>query len=107
MGEPRNPIGYANVWPVLNRALDEPNGVFVPVADQRAGEALRHRLYGARRADRKKNIQIYPDPQHPLHNASPWDALIFTIETRHGRLGVLVNRGEDLELVDPETGEPL
>lgn len=118
----------ADARALLNLAADEtenPNGVAIEVESFAAAVVLRAALNSARAAERKENAQLH-DPDHPLHNRSPWEHLTVRIKShpRHPHQGcgrtcpaalvphmVHITSSEaailDLKLVDPETGERL
>lgn len=70
---------YTDCYALLDKALDDPRGIRAEVPSLANAFRLRLRIHQARAIDRAENARTYPD-DHPLHNRSPYDALVCRIE---------------------------
>ena len=75
---------YLDCYDLLDRALDEPRGIRVQLTEVNDATYLRMRIHHARTIDRSDNKKTYPDLAHPLHDRSPYDALVCRIEEANG-----------------------
>lgn len=72
-------LAYDDCYTLLDKALDEPRGIRVEVADESAAIYLRMRIHHARTIDRNDNAKTYP-ADSPFHGRSPYDILVCRIE---------------------------
>lgn len=88
-----NPIAFADVREIFDRALREPGGVRVTLeSDGHAINAVQ-RLNTLRVIDRRQNSETYPK-DHPMHGTSIYDTLVISkdgpvIEIRKGVLKIV------------------
>lgn len=114
MSYPTSHMAYLDCFEVMDRALADGQGVRLRMADRTAAEYQRTRINYARKLNRKQNEKIYPDPEHPLHGASPYDKLVCRIKQQNGACFLYVEQYapiyediEDLSELEPEpTGAP-
>ncbi len=101
-------FSYKDVFELLDRAIEDGQGLRIPFS--RPGDAFqfRVRLHTARRLDRERNKEIFEDPEHPMHGCSIYDGLVASIrhEKEKTYLYLKVNSIANLE-VEPlsEAGE--
>jgi hypothetical protein len=76
MSYPVSAGAYADCYDMMDKALDDEVGIRLAVESVSAGEQLRARCYKARAINRVHNAKIYPDPDHPLNDASVYDSLV-------------------------------
>ena len=72
-------LAYTDCFDLLDRALDEPRGIRIELADHNSANYLRMRIHHARTIDRNENTKTYPADHH-LHGRSPYDILVCRIE---------------------------
>ncbi len=72
-------LAYDDCYQMLDRALETPNGIRVPLKSSQEAVHYRTRLHMARKLDRIENIGIYP-PDDPMHGRSEYDKLITKIK---------------------------
>lgn len=73
-------LAYNDCFDLLDRALDDPRGIRVELADENSAVYLRMRIHHARSIDRADNEKTY-EPDHPLHGRSPYDILVCRIDS--------------------------
>lgn len=71
-------LSYTDCYELMEKAINDPVGVRVKVADRSAAAYFRARIHKARTVDRSDNAKAY-EPTMPLHNASVYDQLNVTM----------------------------
>lgn len=93
-------LAHRDVRELADRALANGRGILVRVDSLGEAKSLASRVYKMRNLDRRENCRIYPDPEHPMHNASAYDALILTPSVQESGqfvLAIEVSTSERLE----------
>lgn len=72
---------YLDCYQYYDQALEEERGIRIQVQSYDYACHLRQRLHMARKIKRADNADIYPEPDHPMHNASPYDIVVVKIKT--------------------------
>ncbi len=72
---------YIDCYQYYDQALEEERGIRIQVQSYDYACHLRQRLHMARKIRREDNREIYPDPDHPMHGASPYDIVVVKIKT--------------------------
>lgn len=94
MSLPTSHLAYADCFEVLDAALEDTYGVRFPVDDQDKATHLRMRIHMARKIDRERNAELYPDPGHPLHGRSQYDKIVVRIKEDGNRLYIYLEQLE-------------
>ncbi|MDE2107155.1 MAG: hypothetical protein KGL39_58660, partial [Patescibacteria group bacterium] len=76
MSLPTSTLAYSQCYDVLDKALEDPLGVRMRMPSLTVALHFRMRCHQARKLDREKNADIYPDADNPLHGRSAYDVLI-------------------------------
>lgn len=83
MSLPTSTLAYSQCYEVLDLALKDSLGIRMrvdrkpsPQENLDAAMNFRMRCHQARKLDRDRNAEVYPDPEHPLHGRSAYDVLI-------------------------------
>lgn len=100
-------LAYGDCYEAMDRALTNSRGVRVAVADMDAATFLRMRMHQARVIDRRRKTEIYPEPDHPLHGASPYDKLVVRLRNEDGRTWVYIEQVSGLSNEIEPLGEEL
>jgi predicted proteasome-type protease len=79
MGAPLHLDSQQAVIELMQRAIESDRGLQLNTRSPKEARDLRDRLYKARRAVARENRKVYPK-DHPQHNKSLFESLIFTIE---------------------------
>lgn len=77
----------------LDRALQSRKGLRLRFEDLRTAQAFRIRCYNLKKLDRKNNNKIYPTTD-PMHNASAYDGLVISLESRDGIVQILIHNNQ-------------
>jgi hypothetical protein len=77
-------LAYTACYEAYDRAMASDRGIRLHFPNFSAANYYRMRCHMARKIDRRENKAIHPDPQHPLHGTSQYDALQLTIERVDG-----------------------
>lgn len=73
--------------------METERGLSLSYDSRKAAESARFALYTARNGNRSEMKDLYPDPNDPLHGASPWDEFRVTIEEKAvNQFTVLITR---------------
>jgi hypothetical protein len=72
---PTNRMSYADIYPVYDKALEDPKGIRIPFDTRAEAQHYQMRLHNARSVDRRENAKIYPDKGHKMHGQSVYDVL--------------------------------
>lgn len=72
-------FAYEDCFSILDKALQDGEGVRVGFSDNASCHVFRHRLNYARILDRRQNRDVY-DNSHPMYGQSEYDRLQFTIK---------------------------
>lgn len=83
MSSPTNRMAYIDIYELFDKALDDPEGLRIPLDSEGEAKYLQLRFHQARAIDRRDNLNVYTSG-HPLHGASSYD-----------RLQVSIKRGDD------------
>jgi hypothetical protein len=102
MSFPTSTIAYTDCYEAFDRALDHPRGIKVPTRTSADAERLRMRMHQARKLAREANTKIYPDPEHPLHGRSPYDALVVRIDGNWVRVEPIQSFADKIVPIDDE-----
>jgi hypothetical protein len=78
MSLPTSRGSYRDVYDVLDRAMDDKEGVRIHFDKEGDAYYFRLRAHQARKLHRKDNAATY-ERDHPLHGASPYDQLVVRI----------------------------
>lgn len=76
MSLPTSTLAYSQCYDVLDKALEDSLGVRMKMTSLPSAQHFRMRCHQARKLDRDKNAEIYPETDHPLHGRSAYDVLI-------------------------------
>lgn len=78
-----SPLAFEDARETFERALraveNGRNGIRIKFETRGGAVRFRHRMNRFRIQDREANKRVYPDPESPLHNVSPYDRLELTI----------------------------
>lgn len=88
-------LSFEDCRSALDRALASPNGIRVSFETKGQAYRFRQRLNTFRAKDRARNTSIYPQ-DHPQHNRSVWDTLVF--ELSEAEPAVLLLPGHRLQI---------
>lgn len=83
---------YLDCYQYFDQALEEERGIRIRVQSYDYATHLRQRLHMARKIKRQDNTEIYPDPDHPMHGACPYDILVVKIKTEERGVFVLIEK---------------
>lgn len=101
-------LAFRDLPDIFQRALDSEKGIKITCKNHAEAMSLRTRLHYYRRKDKERNALTYP-PDHILHSASVWDALICKVPPRgtsEDNVLRIVPRTIDhliIEPIEPET----
>lgn len=92
-----SPLAHRDIAGALDRALANGRGIRLRCEDHGMAVTLRQKAYTFRKIDKRESKRIY-DSDHPLYNASPYDALVMTPRQHDGEwyLYIEVSRAERL-----------
>ncbi len=98
---------YLDCYAYYDQALEEERGIRIQVQSYDYACHLRQRLHMARKIRREDNAEIYPDADHPMHGASPYDIVVVKIKTEDdGKVFVILEKIMLLTRITPlEVGE--
>lgn len=99
MANSYSPLSYADIAKVCDRALENGRGIQVKCDTIGYAHHLRQRCYEYRLIDRAQNAKTYEE-EHPMHNRSVYDALIFRPAVMEDGTPVL-----EIEVSSPERFE--
>lgn len=83
---------YLDCYQYYDQALEEERGIRIRVQNYDYACHLRQRLHMARKIRREDNADIYPDLDHPLHGASPYDIIVVKIKTEDSGVWVILEK---------------
>lgn len=83
---------YTDCYAYYDQALEEERGIRIQVASYDYACHLRQRLHMARKIKRQDNAEIYSEPDHPMHNASPYDVCVVKIKTEDRGTFVVIEK---------------
>ncbi len=84
---------YLDCYQYYDQALEEERGIRIQVQSYDYACHLRQRLHMARKIRREDNAEIYPDADHPMHGASPYDIVVVKIKTEDdGKVFVILEK---------------
>lgn len=93
---------YLDCYQYYDQALEQDRGIRIRVQSYDYATHLRQRLHMARKIKRQDNAEIYPDPEHPFHGASPYDVIVVKIKTElDGKVYVLLEKIMLLTQIEP------
>lgn len=93
---------YRDCYEYYDQALEQDRGIRIQVANYDYACHLRQRLHMARKIRREDNCEIYPEPDHPMHGASPYDHVVVKINTDpDGKTYVLLEKIVMLTRIEP------
>lgn len=67
---------YPDIRGAADKALASEKGVRLRFPDERTALTFKGRFHSFRYQDRKENMKIYTDPDHPMHGRSAYDPLM-------------------------------
>lgn len=79
MTTPKSRLAYKMHFDVFDKAMADPNGIRIKLADYGKAWRLRLEMHHARGIDRDDNRMAYEEG-HTLHGCSVYDELLLTIE---------------------------
>lgn len=99
---------YSDCREVFDKAIEDSEGVRVPMSTYNDAIYFRMRMHQARAIDRRDNKELYRDqPDHQLYNASQYDRLVVRVKNVDDRWYVYVEHGGvDVDTVEPLSGMP-
>ncbi len=83
---------YKDCYEYYEQSLEQDRGIRIRVQSYDYACHLRQRLHMARKIRRQDNEEIYPDPDHPLHGASPYDHVVVKIQTDNNGVWVMLEK---------------
>ena len=92
---------YLDCYAYYDQALEEERGIRIRVQSFDAATHLRQRLHMARKIKRADNAEIYPDADHPMHGACPYDILVVKIKTEPRGVFVLIEKVVMITDIEP------
>lgn len=86
----RSPLWYGDCYEAMERALEDTKGVRLRVDTEGDANFLRMRLNQARVINREENLRTYA-PDHPMYGRSAYDRLIFKVQRRKDKNGLMAD----------------
>lgn len=91
MTTPKSRLAYKMHFDVFDKAMADPNGIRIKLADRGKAWRLRLEMHHARGIDREDNRNTY-DEGHMLHGCSVYDELLITIEDDDGQTWLYIHK---------------
>lgn len=84
-------FAYQDCYEIMDKALDDPQGLRLHTKSNDDATFIRMRMHMARKLDREHNKEIYP-PEDPKYGVSPYDQLILRIRQHAGEVWLYIER---------------
>lgn len=99
-------LAYEDAYKILERAINDRQGIRIHMKDADAATHFRMRLHMARKIDREDNALIYAKGEF-MHGRSEYDRLTMKIRNEEGKIWLYLERNNVETLgIEDLTGEP-